>query len=583
MAKQLLFILRQSPDWHALANDFKLGREIDPSRFRPPVHIPGFPGNIVQLVDLWNTTMGVDFFSVRSRLKEMCEDSLAQIPGARRMSYLDVERVGPEIGKSVVFYHDDDDWFAPDIVDTLEEVLPETYDVCVFPLARISTDTATVHRQVGIPPKILIGKARPFSHRYQSNNYGINGRICDQETLLGMKDHVQASEFANSHGLRDVYIDRFISATAKTPCSAQAVAMIFRDPSRAKDHVRMYVDALKVLQIPETLPWISSRIGKLVELFSEALEQRPHGAAVAAVPAADPPAVREFRPQARPVPGPAHPVAAARPVPGAGRPAVPRPAQPAAIRPVAPAGPRPVPPVRSPHVGIRYLEFIKFLAGQIAPSSYFEVGTRMGGSLGQIDCDAVCVDPAFAVSTNVIKKRRRCFFFQMTSDDFFATYDLKQFYPEGVDLAFLDGMHRFEFLLRDFINTEKFCRPDSVIFLHDSLPHTKNITNRVQTPGAWAGDVWKVLPILKRYRPDLKITAFDCPPTGLVACTNLDPNSNVLQDVYDQVVAEFLDVVELPEDLQTMFPRGDSKYLFEHPEALEGIVPVAAASIRAAE
>jgi hypothetical protein len=114
-----------------------------------------------------------------------------------------------------------------------------------------------------------------------------------------------------------------------------------------------------------------------------------------------------------------------------------------------------------------------------------------------------------------------------------------------------------------------------VIFLHDCLPHTKNITNRVQTPGAWAGDVWKVLPILKRYRPDLKIVAFDCPPTGLVACTNLDPKSNVLQGVYDQVVAEYLDVVELPENLQTMFPRLESKALVENPERLREWLPVA--------
>lgn len=261
MAKQLLFILRQSPDWHALSADFKHGREIDPARFRPPVHIPGFPGNIVQLVDQWNDTMGVDFFSVRSRLKEMCEDSLAQIRTARRISYLDVESVGPAVKSEVAFYHDDDDWFAPDIAETLEAVLPASYDVCVFPLVRISADTATIHRQVGKPPAVLVGKQRPFSHRYQSNNYGIDGRICDAETLKGMKDHVQASEYANTHGLRDVYIDRFISATAKTPCSAQAIAMLFnKEPGKAKDQVRQYVNALKVLEIPRPCPGYRSTL-----------------------------------------------------------------------------------------------------------------------------------------------------------------------------------------------------------------------------------------------------------------------------------------------------------------------------------
>jgi hypothetical protein len=556
MAQQLLFILRQSPDWHALANDFRQGLQIDPARFRPPGPIPGFPGNIVQLVGQWNATMGVDFFSVRSRLKEMCEDSIAQIPGARRISYRDADNVGPGNEELVAFYHDDDDWFAPNMAEILQEVLPDSYDVCVFPLVRISADTSTLVRQVGKSAAVVIGKPRPFSHRYQSNNYGINGRVSDRERLVGMKDHVEASEYANSHGLRDVYIDRIISATAKTPCSAQAVAQIFRDPTKARDHVRLYVDNLKALKIPANLPWIANRVEKLIDLFSEALNAaRP---VTANRPNLGKQALNLFHL------GAAAPAAApARNAETVGF------ANANQSKPNAPNQPQ-------RHGGIRYLEFIKFLAQQIQPSSYFEIGTRTGASLGQVDCDAICVDPAFAVGTNVIKKRQRSFFFQMTSDDFFASYDVKQFFPKGIDLAFLDGMHQFEFLLRDFINAEKACRPDSVIFLHDCLPFSKNITARIQTPGAWAGDVWKVLPILKKFRPDIKIVMFDCPPTGLVACTNLDPNSSVLSEVYDQVVAKYLDVTDLPLDLHTMYPRGDSKALSEHPESVGRILPVSA-------
>ncbi len=33
----------------------------------------------------------------------------------------------------------------------------------------------------------------------------------------------------------------------------------------------------------------------------------------------------------------------------------------------------------------------------------------------------------------------------------------------------------------------------------------------------WTGDVWKLIPILQRYRPDLQLTLFDAPPSGLVA------------------------------------------------------------------
>jgi hypothetical protein len=115
------------------------------------------------------------------------------------------------------------------------------------------------------------------------------------------------------------------------------------------------------------------------------------------------------------------------------------------------------------------------------------------------------------------------------------------------------------------------------------LPFNNAITGRVQTPGAWTGDVWKVLPILKKFRPDLKVALFDCPPTGLVACTNLDPNSTVLTEAYDQIIAEFSKVMELPSDLRSIYPLEDTKALVEHPEKLGGILPVSGTIARSTE
>ena len=41
--------------------------------------------------------------------------------------------------------------------------------------------------------------------------------------------------------------------------------------------------------------------------------------------------------------------------------------------------------------------------------------------------------------------------FKTTSDEFFATHDLRaELGDRSVDLAFIDGMHRFEFAMRDF-------------------------------------------------------------------------------------------------------------------------------------
>jgi hypothetical protein len=584
MTQQPLFILRQSPDWHSLSADFKAGKKIDPVRFRPPEPVPAFPNRIAEFIGAWNARMGVDFFTCRSRLKDMCDDSIAQIPGARRVSYRDAAAIGPDIKNYIAFFHDDDDWFAPDLLDVLRETMPEKYQVCVYPLVRIAEKTETL-MPFAEPPPFVVGMPHPFTHRYQSNNYGLNGEICDKNTLIAMKDHIQASNFASREGLRDTYISRFISATAKTPCSAQTLAKMFRDPDKARNDVERYVKALKQLRVSKELPWIQSRVEKLADLFAEVLGDAPKAAATLPAEPAAPVVVKAAAPAPAPVvsapaiPAPAIPAPVGKPAPALKpSPAAAR-AKPSLLAGLGKAANalvqkgKPNPPKPPPrHEGVQYLEFIKFIGEVAAPSSYFEIGTQTGNSVSRIQCDAVCVDPNFIVSVDVLKKRRRALFFQMTSDEFFTEYDLKQFFPQGPDLAFLDGMHQFDFLLRDFINAEKLCHKNSIILLHDCLPFSKNITARIQTPGPWAGDVWKMLPILKKYRPDLKVYLFDCPPTGLVACTGLDPNSSVLFEAYDRIVADFINVTDLPANLQTMYPRMNTNQLVADPEKMKKIL-----------
>ncbi len=78
----------------------------------------------------------------------------------------------------------------------------------------------------------------------------------------------------------------------------------------------------------------------------------------------------------------------------------------------------------------------------------------------------------------------------------------------------------------------------------------------------WAGDVWRLLPILKKYRPDLRVRFLDCPPTGLVAVTNLDPQSAVLGHLYYPILDEFssLDLASYGLDqLWSLFPTLNSR------------------------
>src|SRR5262245_20991235 len=194
-----------------------------------------------------------------------------------------------------------------------------------------------------------------------------------------------------------------------------------------------------------------------------------------------------------------------------------------------------------------YLDFLSNLASESGAQTYLEIGTQAGSSLARIDCPSIAVDPSLSLSVEVVGKKPICMLFQMTSDDFFKRYDPVRLLGRRLDVAFLDGMHLYEFLLRDLINTDKYCQRGSVIALHDCITPTFEMTSR-ECRGAtlnrkylnyWTGDVWKIIPILKAYRPDMEVQYVDCPPTGLVILTRLDPSSNVLAANYDTIVSEF--------------------------------------------
>lgn len=191
--------------------------------------------------------------------------------------------------------------------------------------------------------------------------------------------------------------------------------------------------------------------------------------------------------------------------------------------------------------GQRYADFLADLHQAMTFDWYLEIGCRQGRTFGPVKSNTIAVDPYFRAEQNIINAKRRLFIFQETSDDFFATGFLKQ---AGITLgfSFLDGMHLFEFLLRDVINTEAQSSPDGVIALHDCIPFKEAMTTRDldNLPrGPWAGDVWKLIPILQEYRPDLKITVLGARPTGLVLLSNLDPKNTVLKRNYDKILARY--------------------------------------------
>lgn len=188
--------------------------------------------------------------------------------------------------------------------------------------------------------------------------------------------------------------------------------------------------------------------------------------------------------------------------------------------------------------GRHYHDVLIEVERRLNPDWYVEIGSRTGTSIGHRKCNFVAVDPVFRVEADVFSDAAQMHFIQQTSDDFFASGFLSKL---GIvpDFGFIDGMHLFEFALRDFINMEASMAPDGLIFLHDVCPYDLPMAEREPAPGstpyAWTGDVWKTIVILKTLRPDLQVDVLSAASTGLACVRGLNPDSRILSDRYGEI------------------------------------------------
>jgi hypothetical protein len=194
--------------------------------------------------------------------------------------------------------------------------------------------------------------------------------------------------------------------------------------------------------------------------------------------------------------------------------------------------------------GPRYTDHLLALHKWLEPAVYLEIGVFKGDTLAlaRPPTRATGVDPQpRPESVRVYDAPTRIL--QVTSDAYFAglaVYEGPR--PATVDLAFIDGLHLYEQVLRDFINIEKLCGRGSVIVLHDTLPIAAAATARQRQTSHWCGDVWKIRPCLQAYRPDLSMLTIPTYPSGLTLVVGLDPGSHVLADHYDTAVADFASI-----------------------------------------
>ena len=206
-----------------------------------------------------------------------------------------------------------------------------------------------------------------------------------------------------------------------------------------------------------------------------------------------------------------------------------------------------------------YRSILKKTHKVIAPRRYFEIGVDDGGSISLAACPSVGVDPGCEITSPLPSPTR---IFRRESDRFFADEKLCQrVLGDDVDMAFIDGMHLAEFVLRDFINVEKWSAPGAVVVLDDVYPEQLEMAERDRTFNAWCGDVFKIIPILKEYRPDLRVDVFEAFAgpyrKGVAIVSGLDRDNGTLMDNYQQIHDDILGqkyVLSSMEDLQRMVP-----------------------------
>ena len=133
------------------------------------------------------------------------------------------------------------------------------------------------------------------------------------------------------------------------------------------------------------------------------------------------------------------------------------------------------------------LDMINYFIKKNNYKSYLEIGCDKNQIFSQIDLNKkIGVDP---YSGGNVRK---------SSDDFFKEN------AEKFDLIFIDGLHVYEQVKRDIVNSINFLNKEGVILVHDCLPDTIGKQAVPRYKMQWNGDVWKAIVDL-RQRDDLEI------------------------------------------------------------------------------
>ena len=179
-------------------------------------------------------------------------------------------------------------------------------------------------------------------------------------------------------------------------------------------------------------------------------------------------------------------------------------------------------------------QFLARLHQLTSPRTYLEIGIESGYSMALTRVPSIGIDPEFNIVAEI---QADVHLARTTSDEFFARKAPLAHLPVPVlDLAFIDGMHLAEYVLRDYLAVERFTTPASVVVFDDMLPRSVEEAARRRTTKYWTGDVFKALDALREQRPDLLVIEVATTGTGTAVVLFPDAAQGGVLPGYDEWV-----------------------------------------------
>ena len=176
------------------------------------------------------------------------------------------------------------------------------------------------------------------------------------------------------------------------------------------------------------------------------------------------------------------------------------------------------------------LEVIQRVIDSIGAKNYLEIGVDTGMIISEIQAEKkVAVDPNFRFTRQIKLKRflgmTKFESFEVPSDDFFID-NAKATLPNGIEVAFVDGLHTYDQCLRDIENCLEYLNDGGFIICHDCNPTSSSraypvkesiqevfdLADKGELPGwdrHWNGDVWKSIVHTRLAHPELNVFTLD--------------------------------------------------------------------------